>query len=166
MSLGALRHYLGWCWLIVLLLCPATEGVGSAGATSPAPADSVFSNERRVTKLAEGIYTIRHRDPFPGWVHGNTTVIIGTRAVLVVDSCQLSECAREDLAQSRQWTNLPVRYLLNTHWHMDHTGGNKDYSDAFPALAIVAHAETKKMMDATGASLPQNMLKEDRKSVV
>jgi cyclase len=160
MSLGTLRHSLSPCWLMVLLLCPATEGFGSAGATSPVPADSVFSNERRVTKLAEGIYTIRHRDPFPGWVHGNTTVIIGTRAVLVVDSCQLSDCAREDIAQIRQWTNLPVRYLLNTHWHMDHTGGNKDYSDAFRAIAIIAQVETQKMMDAAGASLSQNMLKD------
>jgi hypothetical protein len=43
----------------------------------PASADSIFSKERVVTKLAEGVYTIRHIDPFQGWVHGNTTVIIG-----------------------------------------------------------------------------------------
>jgi cyclase len=129
-------------------------------AAAPLPADSVFSKERQVTKLAEGVYTIRHEDPFPGWVHGNTTVIIGTKEVFVVDSCQLSAAAREDIAQIRQWTDKPVRYLLNTHWHMDHTGGNKDYLDAFPSLAIVAHTETRKMMDATSMSLPALMLKD------
>jgi cyclase len=129
-------------------------------ARAPQSADSVFSRERHVTRLAEGVYTIRHSDPFPGWVHGNTTVIIGTNEVLVVDSCQLSACAREDIAQIRQWTHKPVRYLINTHWHLDHTGGNKDYTDAFPSLTIVAHAETRKMMDATRVSLPRLTLKD------
>jgi cyclase len=120
----------------------------------------VLSVERNVTKLAEGIYTIRHQDPFPGWVHGNTTVVIGTKEVFVVDSCQLSACAREDIAQIRRWTDKPVRYLLNTHWHLDHTGCNKDYIDAFPSLTIMAHTETKKMMHATSLNLPSQMLKD------
>jgi len=58
------------------------------------PADSVLSVERNVTKLTEGIYTIRHQDPLPAWVHSNTTVVIGTKEVFVVDSCQLSACPR------------------------------------------------------------------------
>ena len=142
----------------VAIFFPLASIGGNAG-TSPS-ADSVFSSERRVTKLADGIYVIRHADPFPGWVHGNSTVIIGTKEVLVVDSCQLSACAREDIAQIRQWTRKPVRYLLNTHWHLDHTGGNKDYADAFPSLTIVAHSATKKMMDATSVSLPTLALKD------
>jgi cyclase len=124
------------------------------------PADSVHSRERQVTKLADGVYTIRHKDPFPGWVHGNTTVIIGEREVFVVDSCQLADAAREDIAQIRKWTAKPVRYLLNTHWHLDHNGGNKDYMDAFPGLAIIAHSETRKMMDATSSSMPAEMLRQ------
>ena len=141
---------------------PAEPALAHPGpVTAPSiPADSVLSTARQVTKLAEGVYTIRHRDPYPGWVHGNTTVIIGAKEVFVVDSCQLSECAREDIAQIRQWTNKPVRYLLNTHWHLDHTGGNKDYTDAFPTLAIVSHIETKTMMDATSVSLSKSMLKD------
>lgn len=89
----------------------------------PVSADSIFSKERVVTKLAEGVYTIRHIDPYPGWVHGNTTVIIGEREVFVVDSTQLFSSALEDISQIRKWTDKPVRYLLNTHWHQDHNGG-------------------------------------------
>ena len=48
-----------------------------------ARADSVFNTERKITKLADGIYTIRHKDPFRGFVNGNTTVIIGDRDVFV-----------------------------------------------------------------------------------
>jgi glyoxylase-like metal-dependent hydrolase (beta-lactamase superfamily II) len=80
-------------------------------------------------------------------VNGNTTVIVGSRDVFVVDSCQFASAAKEDIAQIRQWTDKPVRYLLNTHWHLDHNGGNAAYMEAFPGLAIIAQAQTKKMMD-------------------
>jgi glyoxylase-like metal-dependent hydrolase (beta-lactamase superfamily II) len=106
-------------------------------------ADSVVTKERTVTKVAEGVYVIRHPDAPDTFPQGNTTVIIGGREVLVVDSCYLPSAAREDIAQIRQWTGKPVRYLLNTHWHYDHTMGNGAYSDAFPQLTIIAQTETR-----------------------
>src|SRR4051812_31383083 len=80
-------------------------------------ADSVTTKERTNTKLADGIYEIRHPDAPDGFPQSNTTVIIGDRDVLVVDSCLLPSTTREDIAQIRKWTNKPVTYLLNTHWH-------------------------------------------------
>jgi cyclase len=107
-------------------------------------ADSVKTLERSFIKLAEGIYTIRHKDAPDTFPQGNTTVVIGEREVLVVDSCYLPSSAREDIAQIKQWTNKPVRYLVNTHWHYDHTMGNGVYWDSFPGLSIIAHSETAK----------------------
>lgn len=104
-------------------------------------------NERRVTKLADGVYAIEHQDLNDGNPSGNTTVIIGKREVFVVDSCYRPSSAAEDIAQIRQWTDKPVAYLLNTHFHNDHNNGNKTYVDAFPALSIIAQKETKKDMD-------------------
>lgn len=109
-------------------------------------ADSSKSLTRSFEKLAEGIYTIRHKDAPDTFPQGNTTVIIGEREVLVVDSCYLPSAAREDIAQIKQWTNRPVRYLVNTHWHFDHTMGNGTYWDAFPGLTIIAHTETAKQV--------------------
>ena len=93
------------------------------------------------------MYAIQHKNSTDGNVSGNTTVIIGDREVFVVDSCYRPSTAREDIAQIRQWTDKPVGYLLNTHFHNDHNNGNKTYLDAFPSLAIVAQEETKKDMD-------------------
>ena len=104
-------------------------------------------NERLVTKLADGVYAIEHQDLNDGNPSGNTTVIIGEREVFVVDSCYRPSSAAEDIAQIRQWTDKPVGYLLNTHFHNDHNNGNKTYLDAFPSLAIIAQKETKKDMD-------------------
>ncbi len=113
-------------------------------AAVPALSDA---SGRQVTKLANGVYAIQHRNSSDGNGNGNTTVIIGEREVFVVDSCYQPSLAREDIAQIRQWTNKPVGYLLNTHFHDDHNKGNKTYMDAFPALAIIAQEETKKDMD-------------------
>lgn len=110
-------------------------------------ADSVVTRKRTVTKVAEGVYVIRHVDAPDTFPQGNTTVIIGEREVLVVDSCYLPSSAREDIAQIREWTNKPVRYLLNTHWHYDHTMGNGVYAEAFPGLAIIAQVETRRQIE-------------------
>ena len=105
------------------------------------------SGERKITQLAEGVYAIEHENLHDGNVNGNTTIIIGDHEVFVVDSCYRPSYAREDIAQIRQWTDKPVGYLLNTHFHNDHNNGNKTYRDAFPSIAIIAQEETKKDMD-------------------
>jgi cyclase len=106
-------------------------------------ADSAVTKQRTVTKLADGVYEIRHPDAPDTFPQSNTTVIIGDNEVLVVDSTYLPSAAKEDIAQIKQWTNKPVRYLLNTHWHFDHTMGNAAYAEAFPGLLIVAQRETR-----------------------
>jgi cyclase len=107
-------------------------------------ADAVATKTRTVTKLADGVWTIRHPDAPDTFPQGNTTVVIGERGVLVVDACLLPSTAREDIGEIRRWTNKPVTYLLNTHWHFDHTIGNAVYLDAFPAIQIVATRPTQK----------------------
>ena len=110
-------------------------------------ADSVNTRERSVTEVAQGVYVIRHPDDPTGFPNGNTTVIVGEREVLVVDSCSLPSEARRDVEQIRRWTSKRVRYLVNTHWHGDHQMGNYIYSEAFPQLAVVAHVETQKQIE-------------------
>lgn len=124
--------------------------VGMPCAT--ALADSSVTTQRAVTQIAEGVFAIRHLDAPDTNPQGNTTVIIGERAVLVIDSSYLPSSAAEDIAQIRRWTDRPVRYLLNTHWHPDHQRGNSVYADAFPDLAIIAHPETVRLMAAYDAA--------------
>jgi glyoxylase-like metal-dependent hydrolase (beta-lactamase superfamily II) len=137
--------------LFLLLLGTASHGAD----------DSVATRVREVTKLAEGVYTIRHPDATDDFPQGNTTVVIGARDVLVVDSCYLPSSARADIAQIRQWTGKPVRYVVNTHWHFDHNGGNASYLDAYPMAAVVAHTETRAMMAARVPSYVRRYVAED-----
>src|SRR3954471_13505661 len=106
-----------------------------------ASGDSVNTTERRVTRLAQGVYTIRHPDPTDDFPDGNTTVVIGADGVLVIDTCYLPSSARTDIGLIRSWTDKPVRYVVNTHWHYDHNGGNSAYVEAYPNVVIIAHTE-------------------------
>lgn len=113
-----------------------------------ARADSVSTRELQVRELAPGVYTIRHPDPTDDFPDGNTTVVVGEREVLVVDTCYLPSSADADIARIRSWTDKPVRWVVNTHWHNDHVGGNQRYRLAWPGAQIVAHDETRRMIDA------------------
>jgi cyclase len=119
--------------LMVMVLCSALLH-----------ADSTETKERTTSKLADGVYEIRHPDAPDTFPQSNTTVIIGDKAVLVVDSCLLPSAAKQDIEQIRQWTNKPVTYLVNTHWHFDHTMGNATYAAAFPMIQIIAQTATQK----------------------
>jgi glyoxylase-like metal-dependent hydrolase (beta-lactamase superfamily II) len=132
-----------WSWFVLRCLVLIGSGLFAA-------APALGQTERKVTKLADGVYEIEHRDAGDGFASGNTTVIIGSRQVFVVDAGFLPAVAKEDIAQIRQWTDRPVSFLLNTHFHNDHNFGNRAYMDAFPAVTIIAHVQTKKDMDQFG----------------
>ena len=132
-----------WLRPIRLLSCAISSALLLCLAVPSVFADTVSTKKRTVTQLADGVYEIRHPDAPDQFSQSNTTVIIGSDTVLVVDSCYLPSSAREDIVQIRKWTPKPVRYLLNTHWHYDHTLGNSEYADAFPGLLVIAHTETR-----------------------
>jgi glyoxylase-like metal-dependent hydrolase (beta-lactamase superfamily II) len=101
--------------------------------------------------VADGVYAIIHCDATLNWPHSNTGVIVGDDGVLVVDATYLPSRAVADIALIKALTPLPVRYLVNTHWHYDHNNGNRAYLDAYPGLAIVAQRETRRIMAVTSA---------------
>jgi len=115
-------------------------------AASPGRADTVSTRELQVRELAPGVYTIRHPDPTDDFPDGNTTVVIGEREVLVIDTCYLPSSADADIALIRRWTDRPVRWVLNTRWHNDHVGGNQRYRLAWPGAEVVGHEETRRMV--------------------
>ena len=67
--------------------------------------------------------------------------------MLVVDTGYLPSTADADIARIRAWTDRPLRWVVNTHWHDDHVGGNRRYRQAWPQAAIAGHEETRRMVD-------------------
>jgi cyclase len=88
-----------------------------------------------VKKIGEGVYAAIGADG--GKAGSNAGFIVGSNGVLVVDTFTSVEPARTLLAEIRKVTNLPVRFVVNTHYHLDHTGGNVVFAEA--GATILAH---------------------------
>ena len=128
-----------------LLATAVVVAAALARPSLPAVAQTALPRDStaRVERLAEGVYAIIHDDATDQWPHGNTGVVVSDDGVLVVDATYLPSRARADIALIRRLTDRPVRYLVNTHWHMDHTHGNEAYRDAFPGVTIVSERRTR-----------------------
>lgn len=81
-----------------------------------------------VKKIGEGIYAAIGADG--GKAGSNAGFIVGSNGVVVVDTFQDVAPARDLLAEIRKITNLPIRFVVNTHYHLDHTGGNAVFAEA------------------------------------
>jgi glyoxylase-like metal-dependent hydrolase (beta-lactamase superfamily II) len=77
---------------------------------------------------------------------GNSVAIVGAESVLVFDSNGTPAAAEAVLDEIRRITPLPIRYLVQSHWHWDHWYGAEVYKQALPDLKIVAHEKTRAMM--------------------
>jgi glyoxylase-like metal-dependent hydrolase (beta-lactamase superfamily II) len=90
-----------------------------------------------VAKLRDNVFTVMRTDP-PGFaVESNSGFIECADHVIVVDAQSNDATTSNVLAQIRLYTNKPVRYLINTHWHDDHIVGTHIYKDAFPNLKVI-----------------------------
>src|SRR5262249_12077298 len=98
-----------------------------------------------IEKVTEGLYAAMAR---PAVVGNCNAVIFETSAgLLVVDTHSKPSAVASLVAQiRREVTRKPVRYVVNTHFHFDHTQGNPAYLKEPSKLDIVASETTKKLM--------------------
>lgn len=88
---------------------------------------------------------------------GNVTIAIGKDGIIMVDG-QFAPMHDKLVAAIKAKSPLPVKYLINTHYHGDHTGGNEGF--AKDGIAIMAHVNVKNRLAAgtthniTGAKTP------------
>lgn len=71
----------------------------------------------------------------------NSGFVIGDDGVLVIDSFFNLAAARSLVAEIHRVTNKPIRYLVNTHYHVDHTGGDQVMRDS--GAIIIAHRNVR-----------------------
>jgi glyoxylase-like metal-dependent hydrolase (beta-lactamase superfamily II) len=73
-------------------------------------------------------------------VGSNSAVIVNQDDVLIVDSHISPESGRAMLSELKTITDKPVRFLVNTHFHYDHTNGNQVFE---PGVDIIGHEFTR-----------------------
>lgn len=100
-----------------------------------------FSKVRIVTeKLSDTTYMMTGAG-------GNLGLSIGDDAVFLIDD-QYAPLTPRIQAAIAALTAKPVKFVLNTHWHSDHTGGNENIGKA--GALIVAHENVRKRLSAAG----------------
>ncbi len=107
-------------------------------------------------KIANDIYLAYRPNPLKVLVEGNSTIIINDNDVVVFDATGSPRGARQIVNKIKELTDKPVRYLINSHGHGDHTLGNQEFVKAFPGCEIIAHKETRDYLLAPKGSTGAN----------
>jgi cyclase len=134
----------------------AALALGAVFATVPVPgfAQDFDAVEVKVTKVAQGVYMLTGAG-------GNLGLCAGKDGAFLIDD-QYAPLTGKIQAAIATVTDEPVKFVLNTHWHGDHTGGNENLGKA--GAVIFAHENVRRRMsteqftaafnDTTPASAP------------
>jgi len=87
-------------------------------------------------KLADNIYVLFGAG-------GNIGLAIGDESAYIIDD-QFGPLTKKILSHIKTLTEKPVKWVLNTHWHGDHTGGNENMANQ--GAIIIAHENVRKRM--------------------
>src|SRR6202165_3293164 len=106
---------------IVTALMLATAA--HAQQPAPAPAAPFIDWDKiqiKTTDLGNKTYMLEGQG-------GNITVAVGTDGIIMVDG-QFAPLSAKIKAAVAAISPLPIKYLINTHFHGDHTGGNENFA--------------------------------------
>lgn len=118
------------------------EGRGSASGLE-VPLEARKETDMTVTtpgtelvELASGVFARLHEGLT------NAGIIVGDEGVLVIDSLRVPSFARDLISDVRRLTSKPVRYVVDTHSHWDHSWGNQEFGDSL----IIGHTTCRTEM--------------------
>jgi glyoxylase-like metal-dependent hydrolase (beta-lactamase superfamily II) len=125
--------------------------VGLCAASGPAaqaqPATQTYpvvqGSAYKFERIADGVFYATVTRPGLG---SNNVVIINDNDVVIVDTGTSPAAARAFVEDIRKLTDKPVRYVVNTHWHYDHTAGNQIFG---PEVQIIAADYLYQMLATT-----------------
>jgi cyclase len=104
--------------------------------TTPQPASSLPFT---LKPLGRSIYAAI--DDAKGDAGANAGFVIGDDGVLVVDTFENPEAAKLLLAEIRKLTPFPIKFVVNTHYHLDHVAGNSIFTKE--GAVVLAHRNVR-----------------------
>jgi glyoxylase-like metal-dependent hydrolase (beta-lactamase superfamily II) len=108
--------------------------------TSPLLHAAAAPEPVKANEIAPGLYLVL------GGGGANSVVLTGADGVLVVDAKLDVDSANAELKVIDGMNKGPIRYLINTHVHPDHTGGNEPYGKR--GVTIISQEETRTILAA------------------
>src|SRR5213082_3014015 len=101
------------------------------GPTVAAKAEDDFT----IVQVADGVYAAIAKPG--GLASGNAGFVIGDDGVLIFDTFLTPVAIEELIGEIQKLTNKPIKYAVNSHYHLDHTGGNQVLVER--GVPIIAH---------------------------
>lgn len=118
------------CCLVLMIASGFT--VVSAGDAN----DQFKDTKIETIKVGDGIYMLMGQG-------GNMGLSVGEDGVFMIDD-QFAPLTKKIKAAIAKLSDKPIRFVINTHWHFDHTGGNENFGR--DEVIIVAHDNVRKRM--------------------
>ncbi len=120
----------------------ASQWLGAAALGCCLLAANTAADEINMTakSVRQGIYMLVGRG-------GNVGVLTGDKGMLVIDDQYADHSEALDSAL-KSLSDKPVQFLINTHWHSDHSGGNTFFGEQ--GAVIVAHDNVRKRLMSGG----------------
>ncbi|MER6212134.1 MBL fold metallo-hydrolase [Streptomyces sp. NPDC001642] len=98
----------------------------------------------KAAEVSDGVFA--YVQPDGGWWINNTAFLVGSQGVVSIDACATERRTRDYIQAITEITPQPVRALVNTHHHGDHTFGNYLFGNA----AIIAHDRVRDAIQSAG----------------
>ncbi|HYM24078.1 MAG TPA: MBL fold metallo-hydrolase [Vicinamibacterales bacterium] len=99
-----------------------------------------------MTAVAPGVYLFTTEPYGDVGLGGNAVAIVTDEGVVLFDTSGTPASGAAIVAGLRTVTDKPVRYVINSHWHWDHWGGNQTIAAAFPAVTFLSHEKNRDLM--------------------
>jgi glyoxylase-like metal-dependent hydrolase (beta-lactamase superfamily II) len=119
----------------------SVAGLWLVGCMAAAQEQDFSKVQMKVSKVAGNVYMLEGAG-------GNIGASVGEDGIVIVDD-QYAPLADKIQAALKGITDKPVRFIINTHYHGDHTGGNAYFQKQAP---IIAHDNVRKRLETGGAA--------------
>ena len=119
----------------VTVLIAICFGLALGPNVSPGQTPNRPQEDFTLVKVAEGVFAATAKSGGVG--SGNAGFIVGDGGVLVVDTFLTPLAVEELLQEIDSQTKQPIKFAVNTHYHLDHTGGNQVLREK--EVPIIAH---------------------------
>lgn len=108
-----------------------------------------------LTKIADNVYSyvgVRNSSPQNSF-GANAGIVIGRDGILVIDTLVSAREAQRFINDIRAVSDKPIRYVVNTHYHLDHSFGNNEFAKL--GAIVIAQANDRKNMRNNGEAVLQ-----------
>jgi len=109
-----------------------------------------------LTRIADNVYAyVGARNASPSTSFGaNAGIVIGNDGIAVIDTLVSSKEAKRFIKDIRAVSQKPIKYVIDTHEHLDHAFGNSEFAQL--GATIVSHANCRKNMIESAEAILRN----------